>query len=61
MTNETGRVLKEFNSSYVEMLQNVFGTEELDLEQVQSTVKELELIELAKKEKRWDDTRDFTP
>ena len=61
MTNEKGAALMEFTNNYTNMLQKIYGTEELDEAKVQATIDELNSIEDARKAGLMDETRDLNP
>ena len=61
MTNEKGAALMAFTNNYTNMLQKIYGTEELDEAKVKETINELNSIEDARKAGRKDETRDLSP
>ena len=61
MTNEKGAALMTFTNNYTNMLQKIYGTEELDEAKVKETINELNSIEDARKAGRKDETRDLSP
>ena len=48
MTNETGKMLKEFNKNYISLLQQRYGTAEANEDQIKAHIQELQEIEQAK-------------
>ena len=61
MTNEKGAALMAFTNNYTNMLQKIYGTEELDEAKVNETIKKLNSIEDARKAGLKDETRDLSP
>ena len=61
MTNEKGAALMTFTNNYTNMLQKIYGTEELDEAKIQETIDELNSIENARKAGLKDETRDLSP
>ena len=61
MTNEKGAALMTFTNNYTNMLQKIYGTEELDEAKIQETIDELNSIENARKAGLKEETRDLSP